>query len=212
MTDRLRVAVLDDHALVRDGLVALLSADGGAGLDVVYAGTDPAAAAHAGPAAALLDIDLGPGAPDVAACVTVLVGAGCGVLLLSALAHPAAVRSGMTAGALGFAPKKATPSMLRDAVRTVAGGEIFLTPELAGVLLADPRLAGLGPRDVEVLRLYSAGLTPGSVAGRLGLPIDDVTACLDRVRLAFGRPGSRVRPRPDGLPAATPPDAPAGRG
>ena len=194
--DPIRLAVLEDHALVRDGLVALLT--GGTerpAVEVVYAGTDASAAAGSGADVALLDIDLGPDRPDVADNVAVLAAAGTAVLLLSALADPPAVRAGIDAGALGFVPKRASSEVLREAVVTVASGEVHLTAELAGILVAGSDVPGLSPREIEALRLYAAGLKVASVARRMDVSPSTAKEYLDRVRAKYSATGRPARTR-----------------
>ena len=57
---RLRVGIVDDHELVRQGLRSLLEQDGEGEVDVVYCGQEPHECVAAGVDVALLDVDLGP--------------------------------------------------------------------------------------------------------------------------------------------------------
>lgn len=191
------LAVLDDHELVRDGLVALLAGADDPDLRVVYSGVDPREAAASGALVALLDVDLGPEAPGVAASTALLVAAGLRVLLLSALADPAAVRAGLDAGALGFVPKSASSVALLDAVRTVADGEVHLTAALAAVLLAGSSAPDLSSRELEALRLYAAGLKLTSVARRMNVTASTAKEYLDRVRAKYRMTGQSVSTRSD---------------
>jgi two-component system, NarL family, nitrate/nitrite response regulator NarL len=191
----LSLAVIEDHQLVRDGLLALLDGPDHPDMVAVYAGSDPVAAAAAGPHVALLDIDLGGHAPDVAANVAVLVGAGAAVLLVSALADPAAVRAGIDAGALGFVPKRAGSDVLREAVETVARHELHLNAELAAILAASVDVPDLSPRELDALRLYSSGLKLASVARRMGVSPSTAKEYLDRVRSKYEVAGRHARTR-----------------
>ncbi len=101
-------------------------------------------------------------------------------------------------GAAGYLVKKAAPSDLQAAVRTVAHGGAFLYPGLAKALIRaylaqptvttadspqDPKaatlaqeLSALTPREVEVLTLVAEGCTNQEIANRLGLSIKTVQA------------------------------------
>ena len=95
----LRVAVIDDHELVREGLASLMNSQVNLLIDVVYCGGSVGGAEAASPDVAILDIDLGPGSTSVGQGVLALQGAGCRVLIISAFEDPTAVRSALEMGA-----------------------------------------------------------------------------------------------------------------
>ena len=72
----MRLALIDDHELVREGLRALLEEKGDGDVDVVYSGESPADAVGTGATVALLDVDLGPGSDPVATSTRLLSDAG----------------------------------------------------------------------------------------------------------------------------------------
>ena len=75
-TTPMRLALIDDHELVREGLAALLAAHAQGIVELVYSGASVADALAAGPTVALLDVDLGPGSAPVAISTSTLAGAG----------------------------------------------------------------------------------------------------------------------------------------
>ncbi|MEK9737494.1 MAG: response regulator transcription factor [Candidatus Nanopelagicales bacterium] len=129
----IRVAVLDDHPLVREGLAALLAVphtvSAPFGVDVITVGEDLEGALEAHPDVVLLDIVMEDDVPIVHK-VRRCLDRGAEVLLMSATAPPSKILSGLRAGALGFLPKTASVDEVRTAVADVARGEVHLTVDL----------------------------------------------------------------------------------
>ena len=187
------VAIIDDHELVRDGLAALI---GGHGLgEVRYSGDSVDRAAQSGAQVALLDVDLGPQAPTAAQGTALLQASGVRVLLISAFEEPAAVRSAMREGALGFIPKRASFDVLTEAITTVAAGDLYLSIDLASILASSGEMPNLSPRELDALRLYASGLKLAAVAHRMGVSPHTAKEYLDRVRAKYAAVGRRARTR-----------------
>lgn len=189
-----RVAILDDHPLVREGLAALLRDAQPGHLRVEYAGEDIAEALAGPPDVVLLDIVMEDGVPladKVAACRA----RGAQVLLLSATASASVVLAGLRAGALGFLPKTATVEEIREAVADVASGHVHLTADLAAVLTADPARPALSPQELKALRLYAAGSKIATIARRMDVSPHTVKEYLDRVRTKYAAVGQQARTR-----------------
>jgi DNA-binding NarL/FixJ family response regulator len=190
----IRVAILDDHPLVREGLAALLRTAQPDRLLVEYAGDDVVAACAVEPDVVLLDIvmeDDVPLADKVAACRA----GGAQVLLLSATAGSSVVLSGLRAGALGFLPKTASVEEIREAIADVASGSVHLTTDLAAVLTADPARPALSPQELKALRLYAAGSKIATIARRMEVSPHTVKEYLDRVRTKYAAVGQQARTR-----------------
>lgn len=201
---QVRVAVVDDHALVRDGIAALLrGADAGAlRVDMSYVGESVTEAITSRPEVLLLDIHLGDGAPTLTESVQAAVGAGAQVLLLSATASASTVLSGLRAGALGFVPKRASLEELIDAVCDVVRGEVHLTTDLAAMLTADEDRPALSAQELAALRLYASGLKIATVARRMDVSPHTVKEYLDRVRAKYAQAGRQARTRTELYAAA----------
>lgn len=194
-----RVAVLDDHPLVREGLAALLDGvaptdDDPVALDIVFVGEDLAAALSASPQVVLLDIMMADDMP-IADKVRACRAADAEVLLLSATAAPSTILSGLRAGALGFLPKTTSVEEVRTAVLDVAAGEVHLTVDLAAVLTADPQRPNLSPQELKALRLYAAGGKIATIARRMEVSPYTVKEYLDRVRGKYSSIGRQARTR-----------------
>ena len=182
----IRVLVADDQAVVRQGVVLLLSTSA----DIEVAGE-----ASDGQEALRLAIDL---QPDVAlvdlrmpgldgAQVTeriVQAGTGTRVLILTTYADDDAVLPALRAGAVGYLTKDVTGEALLAAVRDVAAGRTVLDPavqqRLIELVVADPAAAGPGApaapaaevegltrREADVVRLIAQGLNNRQVAKEL---------------------------------------------
>jgi DNA-binding NarL/FixJ family response regulator len=181
----LRVLVVDDHPIWRDGVARDLEA---AGLTVCGTAGDGAQAVRVStatrPDVVLLDLQL----PDmsgveVAARLSVIDPAP-RILVLSASGERQDVLDAMTAGATGYLVKSASAAELLDGVRRVAAGDPVFTPGLAGLVLGEyRRLAGepalpaaprLTDRETEILRFVAKGLTYPQIAERLVLSVRTV--------------------------------------
>lgn len=199
MEGAVRVVILDDHALFHQGLVAWLGANEPS-IEIAYSGDDVAAALAAAPGAdvVLLDLDLGPAAAPLATLVAQFQSAGCNVLIVSALGSPRVVRQGLSAGALGYMSKREEPAELLTAIRRVASGEGFLTPDMAAILAEAPEdVPNLSIQELTALRLYASGLKLDSVARRMNVSPATAKEYLDRVRAKYAQAHRSVRSKSD---------------
>jgi DNA-binding NarL/FixJ family response regulator len=187
--------VVDDHPLIRESLVARLSALGAA--SVIEAGSLREARAHAesgGPRdLCVLDIGLPDGSGlDLLAD---LRAAGWGhLMVLSTADDPYSVRAAFVAGAQGYLLKSASPLAVTDGVRRVLGGSMYADPSVASLLAAGlrnrgtspNRLAELSAREVGVLRLVADGRSNKEIGQELGLSALTVKSHLARIARKLG--------------------------
>lgn len=174
----IRVAVVDDHAVVREGIRRVL--EGEPGIVVVAEGKDGAEAlalvAKEDPDVLVIDVAM-PGATGIA--VTAELTArhpDTRVLVLSMYDQPEYVLESVRAGARGYLLKDSPPAELRKAVRAVFAGQQYFPPAVAERLTAALRepaptspLDALTPRERDVFLGVARGETNKQIAARLGI-------------------------------------------
>ena len=190
MTGRLRILIVDDHPIVRQGLKQILAdaadvgeigeaADGQQALDLVRQSDWDAV---------VLDIGL-PGRGGIEVLKDIKhERPRLPVLILSM--HPEdqyAIRA-LRAGAGGYLTKEAATEKLLEAIRKITTGGRFITADLAERLameltvdVAGPPHASLSDREFEVLRLIASGLSVGDIADRMSLSVKTVSTYRARI-------------------------------
>jgi DNA-binding NarL/FixJ family response regulator len=165
-----RVLIVDDHPVVREGLRAVLSA--GPGLAVVgdCGRGDEAVrlALQLRPDVVLMDLRL-PGLDGVAATEQIVAAGAAAVLILTTYDSDGDIVRALAAGATGYLLKDAPRDELIRAVRGAARGETVLAPPVAARLadrLRTPRPA-LTPRELEVLHRVAAGMSNPDIGREL---------------------------------------------
>jgi two-component system, NarL family, response regulator DevR len=173
----LDVLIVDDHALVREGLRSVLEAESGIRV-VGEAGSAEEALALARklhPHVVILDNQL-PDRDGVAIVAEIReVSAATRILLCSGIAQGALLAGAAAAGVDGFVSKESPNTELVDAVRKVADGAAVVGAASAQVLFRDlrdrgtqlSRIQSLSEREREVLGLLAEGLTNREIAERL---------------------------------------------
>ncbi|MCZ9883239.1 hypothetical protein [Arthrobacter sp. B2a2-09] len=182
---RIQVDIVEDHAVLREGLASWLDANA-AGLDVVGRyGSWAEVAASLGELSdvVLLDVLLGDRIP-LRSKVQAILSTGSQVVVFSSVSTPMVIRQAFDAGALAFMPKTVGADGLTMAVRAAARGERFVLPELAHVLAAPGPQIRLTQREHEAVSLYlgSSGGTMADVAVSMGIGVDGVKKLLNSVR------------------------------
>jgi DNA-binding NarL/FixJ family response regulator len=171
----IRIAIVDDHPIVRQGLVSAL--DDEQDFDVVGSGGDAGEALalvrRYQPDVMLLDLEL-PNRNGVQAIPDLLeAGRDLKVLVFTAYDTDERVLRAIEAGAKGYLLKGATITELALAIRAVAAGESALAPRVAAKLVSamrSPRDGGqLTARERQVLTLISQGLASKQIALSLGI-------------------------------------------
>jgi DNA-binding NarL/FixJ family response regulator len=175
----LRIVVADDHAVVREGLRALLSAvDGYELVDTAATGAEAVrSAVSLHPDVVVMDIQM----PDMSGIEATRkigrVAPSVRVLMLTMFDDDESVFAAMRAGALGYVLKGDAPENMIRAIAVVASGEAIFGAGVAGRALRyfnAPRadrtaFPELTPREREVLTLIASGLSNAAIASRLGL-------------------------------------------
>ncbi|MGW3629984.1 response regulator [Streptomyces sp. NPDC005122] len=196
----IRVFLLDDHEVVRRGLTDLLDAE--PDISVVGDAGSVAQALVRGPAlrphVAVLDVRL-PDGDGIGVCRELrsqMPELAC--LMLTSFDDEEALLDAIMAGAAGYVLKQIKGSDLVSAVRTVASGQSMLDPattarlmrslraDPAGEPVLAPELAGLSPRERDILALIGDGLTNREIGKKLYLSEKTVKNHISRLLAKLG--------------------------
>ena len=207
--EQIRVLIVDDHSVVREGIRHVLASDPALAV-VGEAGDTPAAIAQAEltrPDVVLLDITM-PGASGLEAVPRLLaVSPRTRVLMLSVHDNTEYVLQAVRAGAHGYLRKDTTPAELRQAVRAVHKGDAFFSPTAArhltqalrgeappaasvpaegGEAAARRAVEALTSREREVLVHIARGSLNKEIAAALGISVRTVEAHRDNLMRKLG--------------------------
>lgn len=201
----IRIALVDDQAMVRTGLARILSPEDG--FEVVAECADGRQAVEELPAlepeVALMDIRM-PVLDGIAATAQLRAAAeAIAVLVLTTFGEDEVLWGALEAGAAGFVLKDSSAEDLIAAVRAVAGGAAWFDPAVAPRILEHyrlrvapasrraARLELLTERERDVLRLIARGATNGEIAAALRIAEATVKTHVGSI---FGKLGVRDRP------------------
>lgn len=184
MAEIVRVALCDDHGVVRSGLRRILEAEDD--LEVVgEAATVKEAVALARtclPDVFVMDLGLPDGSGIDATAEVIQASPATRVLVLTVHDDVAYLRQAFDSGAAGYLVKEAADIELVQAIRVVASGKQYVHPTLGAALLApdapSARLGGpggeLSDRELEVLKMMALGLTNTEIGQRLYVSVRTV--------------------------------------
>ncbi|HEY6099439.1 MAG TPA: response regulator transcription factor [Anaeromyxobacter sp.] len=197
MSGRIRVLIVDDHAILREGVRALLQLH--PDLEVVGEasnGTEAIeAAARLDPDVVLMDIAM-PGLGGIEAALEMRKqGRRARILILSQYEDREYVRRLLKAGVAGYVLKKSAGAELANAIRAVHKGGLVLDPEVARTAMeesgpaapgADDPYEALTDREKQVLKLVADGRSNKEVAEVLGISVKTAMSHREHVMEKLG--------------------------
>ncbi len=190
--DAIRVVIVEDHPLYRQGMIQVVEQDAGLELVAAVESVGGIAAVDEGAVdVVILDLHL----PDCDGEVAVgrVKERFDAILVVSASDDRRHVVEAIAAGARGYLPKSSDADEVVRAVTTVAAGDTYVSPVLAAYLLRDTRDAdpessfSLTPREREILSLLAEGETDADIAAQLYISVSTVRSHLDRIRDKTGK-------------------------
>jgi two-component system invasion response regulator UvrY len=187
-----QVLVVEDHAIVRAGIRRLLDERGD--VEVFEAATGEAGLEEIAMrefALVILDLNL-PGLAGLELLRRIVRQAPAApVLVFSQHTEAIYATRALETGARGFVSKNATPEELLEAVETILNGGVAIEKDVAAEmavhdLAEDAYLRPLTERDLEILRLLSAGDSLSEIADKLGIAYKTVANTLSRIKEKLG--------------------------
>ncbi|TAL45749.1 MAG: response regulator transcription factor [Salinibacterium sp.] len=184
-TDRIRLAIVDDHRMLLGALTEWIRNAAGDISMVAAVATWPELIMHSEfPVdVVLLDLDLKDNIP-ISLKINTLKTTGVRVVLMSTYSEPNVVREALGAGALGYLVKSEDAGMIVEAIRAAAQGESFVSAELdlalnAGEIGGSPKLSA---QERRVMALYGGGEPVKAVAYQLSISEETAKSYLKRIR------------------------------
>ena len=194
MKSPIRIVLVDDHALVRESLSQMLS--GEPDFQIVRTANNAEDAIRAAfetkPDVLLMDIDM-PGLIcfDAADQILRMVD-NVRIIFLSAFFHDHYIEQALRVKARGYVTKSEPPQKVIEAVRQVASGRVYFSPEVRSRIIAgdgEVKLAGseqtraatLSDREVEVLRYLARGLSKKEIATTMHVSVKTVEGHAQKV-------------------------------
>jgi len=193
--ERIRILIVDDHEMVREGLMAMLQPEpdfevvgqtgyGGAVLDLVETSR---------PDVVLLDARL-PDISGVEVCRRVVrTHPGVSVVILTTYTDGALVQECLEAGARGYVVKNVESFSLKESIRAVHRGQAVLAPQVAGEIIermrspqSASRPAALNRSQVAILRLISSGHSNKEIAAEVHLSENTVKTHIQEIFRKLG--------------------------
>lgn len=182
----IRLVIVDDHPVVRAGLVGMLSDE--PGFEVVGEASDGDQAARVAAATApdvvLMDLRM-PGVDGVSATARITAEGDAKVLILTTYESDDQILAAIEAGASGYLLKAAPQAEIVAGIRSVAAGQTALSPQVAVRLVERMRAPApptvLTARETDVLRLVATGHSNKQIAAALGIGESTVKTHLIKV-------------------------------
>lgn len=184
----IKVAIIDDHVVVRAGLKYVLASDPELEFVGEYGGGRGAAqfVATVEPDVTLLDVRM-PDLNGVEALEDILAARPkARVVMLTTSDVQEDVYRSIEAGALGYVQKEAPVEEIVRAIRSAMSGEVYMSDEIRRIYETRKGAKGLTPREAEVLNAAADGLGNREIGARLGISENSVKMHLKRIFYKLG--------------------------
>ncbi len=169
--NKIRILIVDDHKIVRTGLKALLSAE--PDFEVVGEADDGKTGLKAmlalKPDVTIMDLMMSGMDGETATREILARAPGSRILVLTSYTSSDIIARALKAGAAGAVLKTADDAGLAAAIRAVARGDEYLSPDVRRLMKHEPPTQQLTPRQGEVLHSLTRGLTNAEIAHQLGI-------------------------------------------
>ena len=173
---KISVLIIDDHAILRMGLASLLNAKGDIDVigDAANGQTGIQKAVKLKPDVVVMDLMM-PGMDGTETTAQLIARApDAKILILTTFGTSDGITHAIKAGAKGAIMKNCDFGELLTAIRTIAKGEQYISPEIVRIISNDPPVAPLSPRQTEILQSIIRGLSNPDIAKQLGISLDMV--------------------------------------
>ena len=190
-SEKTRILVVDDHAIVRMGLIELLKKE----KDLAVVGEAEngeeavALAAKYRPDVVLMDFMMPQMDGAEATSAIHAQDAGIGILILTTYGTYEGIGKALRSGATGAVQKDIPYQELLDAIRRTARGECVISPDIQSALDEDAPIPELTERQKEILHSVTRGLTNNEIAKQYGITYDGVKSHLNKIFRKLGVTG-----------------------
>ena len=186
--DKIKVLIVDDHAILRMGLASLLNAKS----DIEVVGDASSGrigiqkALKLKPDVVIMDLMM-PGMDGTETTAQLLAQKpDSNVLVLTTFGTSDGISHALSAGAKGAVMKNCDFGELVTGIRKVAKGERYVSPDIERIIANDPPIAPLSPRQGEILQAIVHGLSNPDIAKQLGISVDMVKEHIGNLFLKLG--------------------------
>ena len=190
--DKLKILIIDDHAILRMGLASLLNSKGEVEVvgDAANGSSGIKKAQKLKPDVVIMDLMM----PGMDGCETtrrlMAQDPDAKVLILTTFGTSDVINRALEAGAKGAIMKNCDFEELLTAIRTVADGKDYISAEIKRILSKDPPIAALSPRQEEILAAIVRGFSNPEISRQLGISLDMVK---EHVETLFQKIGASNR-------------------
>jgi DNA-binding NarL/FixJ family response regulator len=184
----LRILIVDDHPLLREGIVGVLQAEQDISV-VAQASSGRAAIAYFRehrPDVTLMDLQMSDIDGVAATAAICAEHPGARIVVLTTYRKDARALRALQAGAMGFLLKSLIPTELFEAIRAVHSGHRYICRDIAAELAAHVTDDQLTMREIEVLRCVAAGNSNQRVASQISVSEDTVKAHMKSIMSKLG--------------------------